>query len=167
MTKCKLTLFFLFVPFAALAQTNNSLAGPGGEIDFISDTQQPMLIEELRLKPTHNKEATSLLFSEILRTKPQHVYMLGDVVALGFCNHKWKKVDRFLDSCHKENISVYGLFGNHDVMLFRKKGERNFNRRFPQNVGTGYLSVTDSIAVLLLNSNFKTLSAADKLKQDT
>ena len=91
--------------------------------------------------------------------------MLGDVVGLGYANRKWKKVDLFLDSCRKQGTSVSGVLGNHEVMGRRKKGESNFQKRFPMNVRTGYVSVTDSVAVVLLNSNFNALSATDEIKQ--
>lgn len=162
-------IFFLFglVPFVSFTQIPPSPATlQGTEIDFISDTQQPMMVEKIILKPTHNVKATSLLFSEILKTKPKSLYMLGDVVSLGYRNRKWKKIDYFLDSCRKENTTVCGLLGNHDVMGRRKKGERMFDKRFPENVRTGYISVTDSVAIILLNSNFSKLSAGDKNKQD-
>ena len=160
-----LTIFFtlvLLIPIISIAQT----ASKDIEIAFISDTQQPMMVEKIILKPTHNIKATSILFSEILKNPPQSLYMLGDVVSLGYRNNKWKKVDHFLESCRNENISVCGLLGNHDVMGRSKKGERNFNKRFPENVRTGYVSVTDSVAVILLNSNFNKLSLTDKNKQD-
>ena len=136
------------------------------EIVFISDTQQPMWVEKLVLKSTHNIKATSQLFTSIIKLNPQNVYMLGDIVSLGYSNHKWKKVDQFLKDCRKENTSVCGLLGNHDVMGRRKKGERNFDKRFPENVRTGYVSITDSVAIILLNSNFNMLSTIDKQGQE-
>lgn len=165
----KLKIIFLFlvaVPLACLAQLPASNNYSPAILDFISDTQQPMTVEKIVLKPTHNLEATALLFKEILKTKPQSLYMLGDIVSLGYRSGKWKKVDAFLDSCRKENISVHGLLGNHDVMFKTKKGESNFEKRFPDNVITGYTSITDSVAVILLNSNFTKLLADDKLKQN-
>jgi UDP-2,3-diacylglucosamine pyrophosphatase LpxH len=166
MIKSRFVLILLnAIPFLSFGQTGTENTG-GTEMNFISDTQQPMLVEKIILKPTHNKKATSLLFSQIVKTKPQSVYMLGDVVSLGFNNRKWKKVDAFLDSCRKGNTTVCGLLGNHDVMGRMKKGERNFSKRFPENVRTGYVSVTDSVAVILLNSNFKKLSPADNQKQN-
>jgi len=159
-------LLLAIVPLACLAQLPASNVSTPAEIDFTSDTQQPMRVEEILLKPTHNLQATSLLFTEILKTKPKSLYMLGDVVSLGYKNSKWKKVDVFLDSCRKENIKVHGLLGNHDVMFKTKKGESNFEKRFPDHVITGYTSVTDSVAVILLNSNFKKLSADDNSKQN-
>ena len=158
--------FILLFYHLSFAQSLPSNTNKSKEIDFISDTQQPMLVEKILLKSTHNKEATTSLFWEIIKKNPQSVYMLGDVVALGFRNHKWKKVDLFLEACRNENTMVYGLLGNHDVMGREKKGERNFDKRFPQNVRTGYVSITDSVAVVLLNSNFTSLSSTDKKKQD-
>src|SRR5204862_8046548 len=46
------------------------------------------------------------------------------------------------------------------------KGESNFQRRFPGHVRTGYVVLKDSIAVVLLNSNFQKLSAQDIATQD-
>ncbi|HXB34360.1 MAG TPA: metallophosphoesterase [Puia sp.] len=136
------------------------------EIDFISDTQQPMVLEEVRLHRDHNIQATSLLLSDILHQKPLGIYMLGDIVALGSSNRKWSTMDRFIDSCRKNNIAVHGLLGNHDLMWSRKKGEINFQHRFADNVDIGYMSIIDSIAVVLLNSNFKKLSAIEINKQE-
>ena len=42
-----------------------------------------------------------------------------------------------------------------------KKGEQKFQQRFPDHVRTGYIKIIDSIAVVLLNSNFKKLSKED------
>ena len=52
------------------------------EIDFVSDTQQPLAIEKIRLKANHNTKATSLIFSEIIKNNPQAVYLLGDITGL-------------------------------------------------------------------------------------
>jgi UDP-2,3-diacylglucosamine pyrophosphatase LpxH len=136
------------------------------EIDFVSDTQQPMAVEKLKLRPNHNVKATLLIFSDILKNRPLAVYMLGDVVAAGSSNRKWRNVDRFLDTCRKNGIAVHGLLGNHDVMWCRRKGEKNFQKRFPDHLDLGYASITDSIAVIMLNSNFKKLSNTEINKQE-
>ncbi len=45
-------------------------------------------------------------------------------------------------------------------MIF-KKGQQKFQKRFPNHVRTGYVEIVDSVAVVLLNSNFGTLTAAE------
>ncbi len=157
------TLIFLI---AISAKSQSSVIASNNEIDFISDTQQPMTVEKIKLHTNHNIRATSLLFSDMLKNKPLAIYMLGDVVAVGSDNHKWLNIDRFMDSCRRYKIAVHGLLGNHDVMWTRRKGEKNFLKRFPDNVDIGYASITDSIAVIMLNSNFRKLSENEIDKQD-
>jgi Icc-related predicted phosphoesterase len=139
---------------------------PDSSLYFVSDTQQPMFVEKLVLKPHHNRTATAGIFAAIRQNKPGSVHMLGDVVGLGSSRRKWKKVDMFLDSCRKDGTRVSAVLGNHEVMGRRKRGQRFFQQRFPMNVGTGYVAVTDSVAVVMLNSNFAALSAADEKKQE-
>lgn len=158
---------FIFSFLACFSQERPATSTAPIQLDFVSDTQQPMLVEKIFLKPNHNLRATADIFSSILAAKPAQLYMLGDVVGLGSSNQKWKKVDAFLNSCRSNGTAVCGLLGNHEVLFRKKKGMQNFDKRFPMNVHTGYVSVTDSVAVVMLNSNFKSLSENDLLKQRT
>ena len=135
------------------------------EIDFISDTQQPMGVEKIKLHPNHNAKATAMLESDMIQRKPLAIYMLGDIVAVGSSNQRWAAMDRFIGRCRADHIVVHGLLGNHDVMWSRSRGERNFQRRFPDSKDLGYVSITDSIAVVMLNSNFRKLSRAEIARQ--
>jgi Icc-related predicted phosphoesterase len=158
---------FLLVCFSAIIRISvaQSDSAHYNVIDFISDTQQPTAVEEIILRPNHNTRATALLLADMVRQKPLAIYMLGDVTAAGSSDHRWKEIDKFLDTARKTNISVHALLGNHDVMWSRKEGEANFQRRFPDNVDVGYTSIIDSIAVVMLNSNFGKLSNAEIEKQ--
>ncbi|MDP4149626.1 MAG: metallophosphoesterase [Bacteroidota bacterium] len=152
---------YLLLLLTVTARSQSPFAPSTADIDFVSDTQQPMTIEKIKLRSNHNIKATALLFAEILRTRPSALFMLGDVTAVGSETSKWRKVDRFLDSCRQYGIAVHGQLGNHDVMWTRRMGERNFKKRFPDFVDTGFLTVVDSVAVVLLKSNFKKLSGAE------
>ncbi len=152
---------FLYILSSLFVVTIRSQSPNAAELFFVSDTQQPMLVEKLWLKPNHNLKATASILSYILAAKPSNLYMLGDVVGLGSSNRKWKKIDLFLDSCRKDGTNVCAVLGNHEVMGLTKKGIANFQKRFPMNVSTGYVSITDSIAVVLLNSNFSKLSSKE------
>jgi hypothetical protein len=156
------TKVFLLIAFSLTTATS----GAQRKIDFIADTQQPLFVEKIIHHPNHNTKATSLLLADILLQRPAAVYMLGDVVALASSNHKWSAIDKFLDSCRTSGISCHALLGNHDLMWCRRKGESNFQRRFPDHIDTGYVSIIDSIAVVLLNSNFKKLSSAEINRQE-
>jgi len=155
-------LLLFFIPSRSLpAQVTDSLRE---EIAFISDTQAPMCVEKIFLKSNQNTLATELLFRDITLFRPRCLFILGDVVSKGPREKKWLKMDQYLASARASGIPVYALLGNHDVMGSAKKGEFQFNKRFPDQVNTGFLKIVDSVAVVLLNSNFKTLSL-EKQKQ--
>lgn len=164
--KKKFLLYSFLILFSIAAKSQRNTAVANKELFFVSDTQQPMFVEKLWLKPDHNLKATAGIFSSLLQAKPASLYMLGDVVGLGSSNRKWKKVDMFLNSCRSEGTTVCAVLGNHEVMGLKKKGMANFQKRFPMNVNTGYVSVEDSVAVVLLNSNFSKLSKEEVIKQN-
>jgi hypothetical protein len=124
-----------------------------------------MWIEALFLKQRNNVKATQAIFREILHRHPETLYWLGDVVVLGYKNSAWPLVDQFLAQCDEAGIAVRAILGNHDVMGRPKKGQRNFQRRFPAHVPTGYAHVTDGVGVILLNSNFSVLTAEQQAEQ--
>lgn len=134
---------------------------------FLSDTQAPMWVEKLVLRTHQNTKATQAIFAEILRLRPAVLYWLGDIVSLGYRNNKWRIIDQFLLKCTEVRTAVYAIMGNHDVMGRPRKGARNFQQRFPEHSPTGYVKTTDSIAVVMLNSNFNILSVADLVKQQS
>lgn len=134
-------------------------------IALVSDTQKPMWIETVFLKSNHNQEATKLIFQQLIKTKPTDLFILGDVVSLGHKEKKWKAIDGYLKDSHEKGIAVTALLGNHDVMGNATKGESVFQKRFPDHVRTGFVKITDSIAFVLLNSNFSKLTQADRVKQ--
>lgn len=137
------------------------------EILFLSDTQAPMWVEKLVLRTHQNTKATQTIFNEIIRLRPAVLYWLGDIVSLGYRNNKWRLIDQFLLKCTEVQTAVYAIMGNHDVMGRPRKGARNFQKRFPEHSPTGYVKTTDAIAVVMLNSNFSTLSAENLVKQQT
>ncbi len=137
------------------------------QIAFVSDTQAPMWVEKVVLGSNQNIRATNLVFSDILKYKPSSLFILGDVVTLGYKQKKWTRMDAYLDSCRKAGIKVSALLGNHDVMTRPKKGEKQFQNRFPDHNRTGYYQIVDSVAVIFLNSNFSKLSSQDLKQQQT
>lgn len=156
-----LCLLFLLAGVQLLrAQTGDST-----ELCFASDTQKPMWIETLFLKKDHNQQATKMLFDAISKRRPGALFIMGDVVNLGYSNHQWKPMDGYLKNLRAENVPVYAALGNHEVMGQPGKGMRKFQQRFPDHSATGYVQVKDSIAVVLLNSNFGSLSLEENKKQ--
>jgi len=135
-------------------------------IDFTSDTQEPMWVEKLFLKANRNLEATRMIFQDIDTTRPAALFILGDVVSLGKSNAAWNNMDRYLLQTRNHAIPVYATLGNHEVMFNVKKGTSKFIKRFPYFNPAGYSEIIDSVAVILLNSNFSKMSSSEIASQN-
>ncbi len=147
------------------SKSQSPFSGDSTLMAFASDTQKPMWVETLFLKSNQNRKATGKIFNEFLQIKPKALFLLGDVVNLGYSNRQWKDMGSYLTSLRKEGIAVHAALGNHEVMGKAKKGEMKFQTYFPEHVRTGYVKVVDSVAVVLLNSNFGKLSESDNEAQ--
>jgi Icc-related predicted phosphoesterase len=153
-------LFFSFIVSIAFAQRAPILA-------FTSDTQQPMTVEKIFLKSNQNEKATEMIFKDVAAVRPAGLFILGDVVSVGYRNRKWKAIDKYIAELKKDSIPVYATLGNHEVMFIASKGIKQFRSRFPMFKPEGYTEVIDSVAVILLNSNFDKMKAAEIKAQDT
>jgi len=159
----RLLTLILLIPTIAkttLAQSTRPV------IAFTSDTQEPMWVEKLLLKPDHNQKATEMIFKDVEAQHPAGLFILGDVVSLGYKTKKWARIDSYLKQCTTDCIPVYATLGNHELMFNAGRGTRNFQARFPMYNPAGYMEVTDSVAVVLLNSNFAKMTTAQILAQD-
>jgi hypothetical protein len=150
--------------FCTVLQAAAQPAGPA--IDFTSDTQGRLFIEKLIRQHNHNEQATQLIFRDVNARRPAALFILGDVVSLGYLNAKWKPVDANLKLLRANGIPVYGALGNHELILNAAAGQKQFQARFPDHSPTGYTRVIDSVAILLLNSNFSKITPAQIQRQD-
>lgn len=154
-------VIFLLLLIAFGTAQSQSITSDTTELCFAADTQAPMWVETLFLKKNNNKNATKKLFSTISERRPGALFIMGDVVNLGYSNRQWKPMDGYLKDLRSKNIAVYAALGNHEVMGQAKKGMRKFQERFPEHKATGYVQVKDSVAVVLLNSNFGKLTTEE------
>jgi len=134
-------------------------------IAFISDTQIPLWIESLVLGSDRNEEATDSLFADILRLHPDRLFLLGDLVSFGAYPAAWESIDRKIQVARDAKISVHAILGNHELAFYAHTGEQCFSRAFPDHRRIGYSVSVDSVAVILLNSNFGNLDNEDQAEQ--
>lgn len=132
---------------------------------FIGDTQTPIWIESLLLGGDRNEEATDSLFADILRVRPRALFMLGDLVSMGAYTAAWESIDRKITQVRAAQIAVHAILGNHELAVYSRTGEEYFSEGFPEHRRTGYCITVDSIAVVLLNSNFDKLEDAAQVEQ--
>ncbi|HVF98172.1 MAG TPA: metallophosphoesterase, partial [Flavisolibacter sp.] len=134
---------------------------------FAADTQAPMFVETLWLRSHNNRTATRLLFEDVAQRGPAAFFLLGDVVNLGYASRQWKPIDKYLELVRSKNITIHGILGNHEVMGRPQEGMRKFQQRFPDHQHTGYVITAGAVAIVLVNSNFTSLSAIeDKAQTD-
>jgi hypothetical protein len=158
-------LLLIFTGLCLVSNSQQSFTGDSTLLAFASDTQKPMWVETLFLKSNHNRQATKKIFDEFGRVKPRALFLLGDVVNLGYSNKQWKDMGGYLKALRSQGIAVHAALGNHEVMGQAKRGENKFQTYFPEHVRTGYIKVVDSVAVILLNSNFAKLTEAENNEQ--
>jgi 3',5'-cyclic AMP phosphodiesterase CpdA len=123
-------------------------------VAFVSDSQEPLWIEKLRLKANRNDEAWEAIARDMLDARPRAIVHLGDMVALGFWDAGWTAVDSFLVRTQRVRIPVYPAIGNHELMLFPRLGMERARERFPWIDTTWYCLRFGPLAVVILNSNF-------------
>lgn len=155
-----LALLVLVIPETkTLAQEKSS------SLYFISDCQLPLSVEKILLKPYKNKEGRDSLFKDIERENQRYVFMLGDIVGKSSDNKKWSDVDTFLRKLHSKGTLVYAIPGNHEYLFNTSSGIANYSARFPGLPIDGYCVRTDSMAIVMLNSNFRNLPDTENNRQ--
>jgi 3',5'-cyclic AMP phosphodiesterase CpdA len=137
---------------------NNQAETTEAKVIVVSDTQDPLWIEELFLASNNNKQARGQLFQYILDEQPDAVFHLGDLVSLGFSDESWMPIDIWLNQLQAKGIPLYPTLGNHELLLFSEAGEENFNVRFPFYSKTGYTKQIGPVSFILLNSNMSDLT---------
>jgi predicted MPP superfamily phosphohydrolase len=135
-------------------------------IVFISDTQLPLWIETLFLETNHNNVARDMLFHAIRKERNlTAVFDLGDLNGFGSSESDWKQLDSFVSSLRGDKIELFPLMGNHDYMLFPSWAVEKMVQRFSVDVLRWRTIIIDSLAVVMLNSNFSHLSEDEKNEQ--
>ncbi len=132
---------------------------------FISDCQQPLPIEKIRLKPNRNEEARDSLFADLIRQQPRNLFLLGDLTSTGSNKNSWNPIKKLQLSLGRLNTHLYAIPGNHEYYTNARRGLQNFKEQFPEVPLFGYCVKKDSVAIVMLNSNFNKLSSTEIQRQ--
>lgn len=124
-----------------------------------------MFVEKLWLRAHNNRRATELLFADVLQRMPAAFFLLGDLVNLGYSKRQWKPIDKYVETLRNNHIPVHAILGNHEVMGRAREGMRKFQQRFPDHEPTGYVVRIGKTAIVLVNSNFSSLSINEDAQQ--
>jgi hypothetical protein len=151
---CRTIILTLILLGAGSLASTAQLGVSNKRMLFISDTQAPLAAEKLVLHAYRNEEARDSLFADIIRSRPANLFMLGDLESRGSNEKSWSPLDNFLGSMKRINARVYALPGNHEYMGFSHNGIALFRSRFGDEELNGYSAIIDSVAVVMINSNF-------------
>lgn len=159
-------VFFLLV--AILTNSRQGYGQVSSEIHrlyFISDCQQPLTIEKIRLKPNRNEEARDSLFSDLIRQQPRNLFLLGDLTSIGSKKKLWNPIKNLQLSMGRLNTKLFAIPGNHEYYANARRGLQNFKEQFPEVPLFGYCVKIDSLAIVMLNSNFNKLNSTENQQQ--
>lgn len=132
---------------------------------FVSDTQQPIWVETLRLQEHANEIATQHIYDAIEReSTAAAIFHLGDITSIGMFESYWKPFDDFQSTVP---APIYPVMGNHDYFFFRDAAMEQFRKRFPALRSSWYSAIIQSVAVIALNSNFSELTDDERIQQQT
>jgi 3',5'-cyclic AMP phosphodiesterase CpdA len=152
--------FSLCLPQSDVHAKNDALT-----LCFLSDTQEPLLIERIYLKYNNNAKARKSIFEKILDLNPTAVVHLGDLVSMGSRGDSWKDIDPFVGKLQKKGIEFSPIPGNHEYLLTSAKGISNFALRYPYARLTGYSKQYGNTAIVLFNSNLDEIPKEKRLEQ--
>ena len=114
---------------------------------FISDTQQPMLIETIRLKTQENERMTQRLFTMMAKeTTAAALFHLGDITSMGMMNSYWKSFDTLRTMLP---FPVHAAFGNHEYFFVPSWGKEQMLKRFPSLDPSWYVKRYGRAAVIV------------------
>lgn len=94
------------------------------------------------------------LVRQVVRAKPSALVLLGDQVFKGDNQDDWKFYDRMMRPVQRAQIPVFPLLGNHEYFGIDRVMMENMSSRFPGMTHRYYVVVIDSIAFIMLDTNF-------------
>lgn len=130
---------------------------------FVSDSQQPLWIETVRLAEHDNEQATQQLFRFMSRESAAAAFHLGDITAVGMLDRYWYSFDTLRTLLP---FPLHAAFGNHEYFFIPSWGKEQMLKRFPDLEPSWYRKRFGSTAVIVLNSNFDRLSDTETVQQN-
>ncbi|MCM2278415.1 MAG: metallophosphoesterase [Oligoflexia bacterium] len=136
-------------------------------IAFVSDTQEPIWIETLWLASNDNRKTTRALFDALAQDELDGVFHGGDLVSQGSSQSAWRRFRQTASPLTRKGIPFFAVPGNHEYLFQARRGRRLFEKEFPSFSHCPWQTIElGSLAVVLLNSNFKQLEAESIVEQD-
>ncbi len=150
---------------SAIAPTEQYRAAPPNTpspvVAVLGDQQRTGTMEVWRERNTIHGD----LVQQLARTQPQALVVLGDQVFRGDDNDDWAFFDRIMEPVRKASIPVFPMLGNHEYFGNNSRMREHVRARFPGMNHRYYTVVIDSVAYIMLDTNFDEYDADSAVYQ--
>lgn len=140
---------------------------PLQKLIVVGDTQRTTWQERAFLGREQNDSQRAKVLRAIAEEKPDLLLHLGDMVAVGEDADDWIYFDTLAATLREQNTPVLAMLGNHDYGMWRhsKRVLQSCYNRFPNTINRPCVSKVGSIAIVLLDSNFKHIPRWEQQQQ--
>lgn len=165
MIRCSLFAALLLVscvsPYPAKRQFSGVVPQGAKRIAVIGDQQRTSWIEFWKESNTQHAQVVKSAMAQ----KPDALLLLGDQVFWTSSKGDWEFFDEIMQPVHESGIPVFPLFGNHEYLGNTDVGLQNVQSRFAAARTTWYRWDADSVAYIMLNSNWHTIGQDSTMMQ--
>jgi 3',5'-cyclic AMP phosphodiesterase CpdA len=148
-------------PYLAQRHFTNVVPQGAKTIAVIGDQQRTSWLEFWK---ESNTEHAQVVTNAMLK-KPDALLLLGDHVFWSSSKADWQFFDEIMQPVHDAGIPVFPLFGNHEYFGNQDVGLKNMQSRFAAARITWYRWDADSVAYIMLNSNWHDIGEDSTLLQ--
>lgn len=135
---------------------------PNARIAVVGDLQRTGPVEVWRERNDVQRER---LLRQLAADGPQSVVLLGDMVWWGGSDDEWTYFDRVMRPVYDLHVPVLPVLGNHEYYGDDESAMRNVRQRFPEMRHDHDVRVIDSVAIVMLNTNFDEMSELEARAQ--
>jgi len=137
-------------PYPAQRTFTDIIPKGAKRVAVIGDQQRTSWVEFWK---ESNTEHARVVMNAMAK-KPDALLLLGDHVFWSSSKGDWEFFDEIMQPVHQAGIPVFPLFGNHEYLGNTEVGMQNIQSRFTAARTTWYRWDADSVAYLMLNSNW-------------
>ncbi|MBM4179223.1 MAG: hypothetical protein FJ211_07830 [Ignavibacteria bacterium] len=137
-------------PYPAQKAFTDAVPKGAKRVTVIGDQQRTSWVEFWKESNTEHARVVK----NAITKKPDALLLLGDHVFWSSSKGDWEFFDEIMQPVHQAGIPVFPLFGNHEYLGNTEVGMQNVQSRFTAARTTWYRWDADSVAYLMLNSNW-------------
>jgi hypothetical protein len=150
-------------PAPILASETVDVAVRSGRFAIVGDLQPTSRLEFWR---ESNGPERARLVEAIVRSDPDFLAFLGDLVFCGSSARGWRRFDRACSPLRSAGLPLFPVLGNHEYWLSGSRALRNFFSRFPEIRERHWYSVRyGPVGLVFLDSNVRFLPRVEWRRQ--